>query len=68
MRNCNAAPNARRTEALALQQRFENLAGDELGQLSCYFGQFQQSLLLIFRLERGDDTLRRYQITEIHGL
>jgi hypothetical protein len=59
MRNCNAAPNARRTEALALQQRFENLAGVELGQLRCLFGQLLQGLLLIFRRERGDDTLRR---------
>src|SRR5207244_2739356 len=65
-RNGDAAADAGRAQPLALQQRVVDVPPVEPGQTGRPLRQLLERLLLVLGLQRGNDRLRRYEITELH--
>src|SRR5262245_8830317 len=63
VRNGDAAADGRRAEALALQQRVKDVTRVDTGQLGRLLGQLLQRLLLVLRLQSGEDGFARYEVT-----
>jgi len=66
VRDRYAAAQTSRAQSLALQQRIEDFALLDAGRFGSAKGEFLKSLLLALGFERGDDPVRRQQITKIH--
>src|SRR5690606_10734507 len=66
MGNGNAVADAGGAEALALEQRFEDVPFVEAGQLGRMCGQLLKGLFLAIDFERRQDGLRRKQIGQSH--
>ena len=68
MGNRNASAHARGAQAFALEQNFEYDGLVEPGQIFGFARKFLKRLLLILRLQAGNDSLGRDQITKIHSI
>jgi hypothetical protein len=64
--NGDPLPHAGGTEALALGQRFKDLAFGDTGQLCRACREFLEKLLLAVNLQRRDDRIRRKHISDVH--
>src|SRR5262245_14470054 len=68
VRNGDAAPDGRGAQALALQQRLENLTRVAAGQLRRLLRELLQRLFFVVRFQSGEDSFARYEITKLHLL
>jgi len=67
VRNGNAAAEAGRTQALALQKRIEDVVLSQPGDLLGLLRQQLQSLLFVLRGEIGHDAILREEICKVHA-
>src|SRR5258708_4501326 len=68
MRNCHPLADAGRTQTLALDERLQYATFRKPRQHSRAPGKLLEELLLALDLQRGNNTIRREQICDVHGV